>query len=207
MREKVKARILSVLLTEKQPLSKYKVGKLAGASFGWTHEFLAKLEQQGLVRKTKVVSPEKLIEYWLSFSKKAKYREYMLQKPMDILKGATPEYVITTYYAENLVQKHLFLSRLDIYVHEKDMEAWHAKAMSKGLYGKGNVRLLISSGQMFRGQKVKGYSIVSLPQLIVDLKMEGGPAEEAAELLLKRLKAFISPRSIRQSRTRSRGGS
>ena len=57
MREKIKARILSVLLTEKQPLSKYKVAKLTGASFGWTHEFLAKLEQQGLVRKTKVVSP------------------------------------------------------------------------------------------------------------------------------------------------------
>ncbi len=187
VKEKVKARILSVLLTEKQPLSKYRLAKLAGASFGWTHEFLAKLEKQGIVRKTKVVLPEKLIDYWLSFSKKTKHREYMLQKPLDILKWNAPEYAITTYYAENLVQKHLFPSRLDIYVHEKDFEAWHAKAMSKGLYGKGNVRLLVSNGQMFRTQKVKGYAAVSLPQLIVDLKLEGGPAKEAAELLLKRL--------------------
>lgn len=188
VKEKVKARILSVLLTEKQPLSKYRLAKLAGASFSWTHEFLAKLEKQGIVRKAKVVHPERLIDYWLSFSKKAKHRDYMLQKPLGLLKGEVPEYAITTYYAENLVQKHLFPSRLDIYVQEKDIGAWHARAMDKGLYGKGNVRLLISNGQLFRAQKVKGYSIVSLPQLIVDLKLEGGPAEETAQMLMGRLK-------------------
>lgn len=187
MKEKVKARILSVLLTEKQPLSKYRLAKLAGASFGWTHEFLAKLEKQKLVKKTRVMDAEGLIKYWFSFSKRLKYREYMLQKPLDILKSDMLEYAITTYYAENLVQKHLFPSRLDIYVHEKDAEKWHARAIGKGLYGKGNVRLLINNGQMFKAQKVKDYSIVSLPQLIIDLKMEGGPAEEAAQMLIKRL--------------------
>lgn len=187
MKEKVKARILSVLLTEKRPLSKYRVAKLANASFSWTHEFLTKLEKQNLVRNTSVVNAEKLIEYWLSFSERPKYREYMMQKPLELVKGAA-EYAITTYYAENLVQKHLFPTRLDIYVNQKELESWHAKAMKNGLYGKGNVRLLIDNGQMFRTQKVRGYTVVSTPQLIVDLKMEGGPAEEAAQLLLKRLK-------------------
>lgn len=187
MKENVKARILSVLLTEKQPLSKYRLAKLASASFSWAHEFLAKLEKQKLVKKTRVIDAEGLIEYWFSFSKRPKRREYMLQKPLDILKGETPEYAVTTYYAENLIQKHLFPSRLDIYLHDEDMEKWHAKAISKGLYGKGNVRLLINNGQMFKAQKVKDYNIVSLPQLIIDLKMEGGPAEEAAQMLIKRL--------------------
>lgn len=187
MKESVKARLLSVLLTEKQPLSKYRLAKLASASFSWTHEFLAKLEKRKLVKKTIVIDAEGLIKYWLSFSKRPKHREYMLQKPLDLLKGEIPEYAITTYYAENLVQKHLFPSRLDIYVRDEDLEKWHAKAMGKGLYGKGNIRLLISNGQMFKAQKVKDYSIVSLPQLIIDLKMEGGPAEEAAQMLIKRL--------------------
>lgn len=188
MKKNVKARILSVLLTEKQPLSKYRLAKLASASFSWTHEFLAKLEKQKLVKKTRVTDAEGMIKYWFSFSKRSKYREYMLQKPLDILKSDMLEYAITTYYAENLVQKHLFPSRLDIYVHEKDAEKWHAKAMIRGLYGKGNIRLLISNGQMFKAQKVKGYTIVSLPQLIIDLKVEGGPAEEAAQMLMRRLR-------------------
>jgi DNA-binding Lrp family transcriptional regulator len=188
MKEKIKARILSVLLTERQPLSMYRLAKLAGASFSWTHEFLGKLEQLGMVKQTKVKKPEKLIGYWLSFSKKPKYREYMLQKPLDILKDMRLEYAITTYYAENLMQKYLFPSRLDIYVKEGDMQKWHTLVMRKGLYGKGNVRLLVSNGQMFRAQKIKGLTVVSIPQLIVDLKIEGGPCEEAAQMLMKRLK-------------------
>lgn len=188
MKEKVKARILVVLLTEKRLPSKYRLAKLAGASFSWTHEFLGKLEKRGLLRKTKVQNPEKLIDYWLSFSKKPKYREYMLQKPLSIFKDTKLDYAISTYYAENMVQRYLFPSRLDVYIKEEDMQKWHEFIMKKGLYGKGNVRLLISNGQMFRAQKIKSLKIVSLPQLIIDLKMEGGPCEEAAQMLIKRLK-------------------
>jgi hypothetical protein len=188
MKEKAKARILAVLLTERQPLSKYRLAKLASASYSWTHEFLAKLERLGLVKKTMVLHPEKLIDYWLSFSKKPKYRDYMLQKPLGILEGAMLTHAITTYYGENMVQHYLFPSRLDIYIKEEDVQKWHARAMKKGLYGKGNVRLLISSGQIFRAQKINRHSVVNLAQLIVDLKKEGGPCEEAAQLLMKRLK-------------------
>lgn len=192
MQDKVKERIIRVLLTEKQPLSKYKVAKLAHASFGWTHEFLSNLEKLKLIDKTKVTNPKGLIDYWLSFHKKPKCREYMIQKPLDTLKKIRLDYAITTYYAENLIQHFLFPSRLDIYIKKEDLEEWHKILTSKGLYGKGNVRLLINgSGPMFNSQKIQGLKIVSLPQLILDLKIESGPCEEAAEILIKRLKENV----------------
>lgn len=192
MREKVKERIIRVLLNEKQPLSKYKVAKLAHASFGWAHEFLNNLEKLELIDKTKLVNPEGLIDYWLSFHKKPKYREYMIQKPLEILKKIKLDYAITTYYAENLIQHFLFPSRLDIYIKKEDLEEWHKILINKGLYGKGNVRILINgSGPMLNSQKIKGLKIVSLPQLILDLKIESGPCGEAAEMLIEKLKKNV----------------
>jgi len=192
MQDKVKERIIRVLLTERQPLSKYKVAKLANASFGWTHEFLSQLEKLKLVDKTKVTNTKGLIGYWLSFHKKPKYREYMVQKPLDALKKTKLDYAITTYYAENIVQHFLFPSRLDIYIKKEDLEEWHKALMKEGLYGKGNVRLLINgAGPMYNSQKIQGLKIVSLPQLILDLKAESGPCEEAAEMLIKKLKENV----------------
>jgi hypothetical protein len=40
---------------------------------------------------------------------------------------------------------------------------------------------------MYGKRIIDGLPIVSIPQLIVDLAKEGGPCQEAAELLMKRL--------------------
>ena len=96
---------------------------------------------------------------------------------------------LTTYQAENLVQQYLFPSRLDVYIKEENLEKWHKIMTKEGLYGKGNVRLIISDEHIIYGKrKINNLFIVSIPQLIIDLLTEGGPCEEAGEMLLKKLK-------------------
>lgn len=54
-----------------------------------------------------------------------------------------------------------------------------------GLVGKGNVRTLVDDEHVFyNAHTVKNINVVSTPQLILDLLIEGGPSAEAAEMLL-----------------------
>ena len=150
--------------------------------------FLRELENKKLVKGTKVLDPTGLIKYWLTIHKKPKrYREYMIKEPLKLL-NTRLDYAITTYYAENLVQRHLFPSRMDIYAKERDITKWHSLFMKKGLYGKGNVRLIVTDEHIMYGRRnIKKKFVVTLPQLIVDLYTEGGPAAEAADMLLAQL--------------------
>lgn len=187
-------RILRVLLTESKPLSKNELSKKANCTRQWIILFLRQLEKKGFVKETKVIDKVKLLNYWLSIYKNPKkYREYMIQKPLEILKNIKLDYTITTYYAENVLQRFLFPSRLDIYIKEEDLEKWHKMLTSKGLYGKGNFRIIMTDQHvMYNKKEINKLFVVCLPQLILDLKLEGGPCEEAAEMLLQKLKKDVS---------------
>ena len=186
--------ITRVLLTEQKPLSKNQLSKKAQCTRQWVILFLRELEKKKLMKETKVLDPKGLIHHWLTFHQKLKkYREYMIKDPLKLLKKVKLEYALTTYQAENLIQHHLFPSRTDIYIKEEDSPKWHSLLMKEGLYGKGNVRLIVAEEQIMYGKrKINGFSIISLPQLIIDLFTEGGPAAEAAEMLFPRLKKHVS---------------
>ena len=194
MRSLKRERILRVLLTEDKPLSKNELSKKAQCTRQWVILFLRELEKKKLVKETKVLDPKGLINSWLTFHKKPqKYREYMIKDPLKLLKKVKLEYALTTYQAENLIQHHLFPSRTDIYIKEEDLLKWHSLLMKEGLYGKGNVRIIAAEEQIMYGKrKINGFSVISLPQLIIDLFTEGGPAAEAAEMLFPRLKKHVS---------------
>ena len=115
------------------------------------------------------------------------YREYNIQDPLELLKTTPLKYALTTYYAESLTQHYLFPSRVDIYVQEQDLEAWHTLLTKNGLVGKGNTRILLDDEHVFyANQKKTDYRIVSTPQLILDLLREQGVAIEAAHMLMKK---------------------
>jgi len=190
MRGLKRERILRVLLTETKPLSKNELSKKAQCTRQWVILFLRELEKKKLVKETKVLNPAGLIRYWLTFHKKLKkYREYMIKEPLKFLKRIKLDYVLTTYQAENLLQHYLFPSRTDIYIKEEDLQKWHSLLTKDGLYGRGNVRIIIAEEYIMYGKrKLNGLFVASLPQIIIDLFAEGGPAVEAAEMLLKKLK-------------------
>ena len=140
------------------------------------------------------MAPKELFKYWLEIHKRPrKFREYMIKEPLKFLKKSKQEYALTTYQAENLVHRHLFPSRIDIYIKEEDLQKWHSLLIKEGLYGKGNFRIIPAEKHVSYGKrKINGFFVVSLPQLILDLFIEGGPAKEAAEMLLLRLKEDVS---------------
>ena len=194
MRGLKRERIIRVLLAESKSLSKNELSKRANCTRQWIILFLRELEKNKLVKETKVVNPAGLIKFWLTIHKKPKkYREYMIKAPLKLLKKIKLDYALTTYQAENIVQHHLFPSRIDIYIKEEDFQTWHSLLMKEGLYGKGNVRTIVTEEHIFYGKrKLNGLSVVSLPQIIIDLFAEGGPAAEAAQMLLAQLRKHVS---------------
>lgn len=189
MRGKVRDRILRVLVNNPSgDMSKYEIARQAGATYPWVREFFLKLEEMGLVKGTRVLDYPVLLRYWQSVNIKYKYREYMVKEPLKLLKNNKLPYALTTYQAENLIQNYLFPSRVDIYITEEDWKQWHDMISKKGLVGKGNLRLLLAEEHVFyKSFEKDGLIIVSVPQLIVDLMIEGSVCIEAAELLIQKV--------------------
>jgi len=188
MKGKKRERILRILLNYPDgSLSIYRIAKEANCSHVWVIEFLRKLELKKLVKNTKVIDVEGLFSYWIEINPHPSFREYNVQNPLEVLSSTNLDYALTTYYAETLTQNYLFPSRVDIYVQEYELQAWHELLTATGLVGKGNFRLLIDDSHVFYANiKKKGYSIVSTPQLIFDLLREQGVAVEAAHMLIER---------------------
>jgi len=184
----VRERIIRILLNNPGGgLTKYRVAKLADAAYSWVHEFLKDLENDGIVEKTRVADYGGLASLWRGFRTVPDRKEYMVQSPLGLLRSAGLRYALTTYAAENLVQGHLFPSRIDFYIDPDDKARWHAILSREGLVGKGNTRILIGDAHVFYNMSEReGLRTVSVPQLVVDLLGEGGPCVEAAEMLIEK---------------------
>lgn len=199
-RGQVKERIIRVLLNSQtdrpneKRLTKYMITKLAKANISWVIEFLRSLEKQGLVEGTKVKDYRGLVKMWKDVRVEPEVREYMVRDILDLLKKTDMKYALTTYAAENLVQKYLFPSRTDFYIRADDLSKWHSLLAGNGLVGKGNVKVLIADEHVFYNSSVRdGLTVVSMPQLIVDLMTEGTVGGEAADMLLeKEMKDSVS---------------
>lgn len=184
----IRERVLRILLNNPSgDLTKYRLAKMVDGAYSWVHDFLKELENKGLIKKTKVVNYTKLVFLWRGFQVVPEKRDYMVRNPIEILRFAKLKYALTTYQAENLVQKYLFPSRIDFYIDPKDKEKWHKILIEDGLVGRGNTRILIGDIHVFYNSSEKeGLKIVSPPQLVVDLLQEGGPCHEAAEMLMEK---------------------
>jgi len=189
MRGDKRERILRVLLNNKKTLSKNELSKIARCSRQWVIKFLKELQLKKLTKGTAVINKKNLVKYWISISKKQEnFKSYMVKEPLKLLESTKLDYALTTYQAENIVQHYLFPSRIDLYVQKKDIDKWHSLMTNNGLYGKGNVRVIVADEHIMYGKrKIKNLSVVSIPQLIIDLTKEGGPCQEAAEMLMEKL--------------------
>ncbi len=189
MRGKVRDRILRFITNNPDgDMSKYEISRQTCATYPWVRKFLLNLEEMGLIKSTKVLDYPALLRYWQSVIIKRKYREYMVKEPLKLLKKSKLPYALTTYQGENLIQNYLFPSRTDVYINEDNWKQWHDMISKKGLVGKGNLRLILADEHVFyKAFEKDGLKIVSMPQLIIDLMIEGGVCVEAAELLVKKV--------------------
>src|SRR3989338_4113943 len=181
-------RIMRALLSKPDgTLTKYGIAKMAGCSAPWVIEFLKKIERLNLVKGTKVLDRENLISHYLMIIPKMKQIEGFVKDPKGFFRESGLPYALTTYAAENYTSHHLFLTRYDAYILEKDAQTWKSLILERGLYGKGNIRLMVAYDEAILAEavKIKGVSIVSTPLLLIDLKREGGVAIEGYNLLVK----------------------
>jgi DNA-binding Lrp family transcriptional regulator len=179
-------RIIRILLDNPDgSLTKYKISKKAECSAPWVIEFLRNLEEKKIVKGTKVLDIDRLVDFYIQTMSKLKYIDFFVKNPIDFLKRIRLNYALTTYAAENYFTRQLFLTRYDIYVQEKDFKEWKSIIMKKGLIGKGNFRLIIAYDKKIfdESAKIKGMNIVSVPLLLIDLKHEGGVCMESYSLL------------------------
>jgi len=181
-----KERILRVLLNHPDgALSKYRIAKEVDASEPWVLEYTGTLEEEGLIEDTTVLRPRKLYEEWHDIRVSPNQISVSLQQPMDLLQETDLDYALTTYQAEHLVQGFLFPSTTDFYIRPAQAEEWTEIIENSGLLGGGNTRIRVTDDHVFYETAQRdGHTVVSTPQLIVDLLVEGGPCAEAAEKLI-----------------------
>jgi len=181
-----KERILRVLLNQPDgALTKYRIAKEVDASGPWVREYTGRLEEAGLIENTSVLQPRKLYEEWQDIRVSPNQLSISLQQPMDLLQETNLEYALTTYQAENLIQGFLFPSTTDFYIRPGQTEEWTQIIEDKGLLGGGNTRVRVTDDHVFYETARRDvHTVVSTPQLIVDLLVEGGPCAEAAEKLI-----------------------
>jgi len=181
-------RILRVLLSEPDGnLTKYRLAKLSETSKSWVIDYLRKLEGEKLVKDTKVLDGEALLDHWFSISQKPRYFDFFVQSPKDFLRKVNMDYALTTYLAENMLNHYLFPSRTDLYIREEDLLLWKDQISENGLVGKGNLRLLIyDEHTMYNKKKINGLWVASMPQVLIDLRREGGVCKEAYDMMVEK---------------------
>jgi hypothetical protein len=183
-----KERLHRVLLNHATgELSRYAVANQADVSMSWAYEYLDRLADEGLVEETTVLDPPALYDRWLETRIEPNVVRVSLQQPLDRIRETDHDYALTTAEAEQVHQGFLFVSSIALYVQEADIEAWLDLVAEKGFVGGGNTELRATDEHVFyNAQTVTDVPTVSIPQLIVDLLAEEGPAVEAANRLMDR---------------------
>ena len=182
-----KERLHRVLLNHAAgELSRYAVANEADVSTSWAYDYLDQLEDDGLIEDTTVIDPTALYDRWLETRIAPNSVRVSLQQPLETVREAGLDYALTTDEAEQVHQGFLFASTTTLYVREEDINDWLSVIEQKGFVGGGNTELRATDEHVFYNtQTVDEVTTVSIPQLIVDLLDEDGPAVEAANRLLK----------------------
>ena len=183
-----KERLHRVLLNHpRSERSRYEIAKEADVSSSWAYEYFDQLADGGIVEDGTVLDPPGLYERWLETRVEPNTVQVSLQQPLDRIRDAGLDYALTTDEAEQVHQGFLFPSTTALYVREADIEEWLDLVEEEGFVGGGNTELRATDEHVFyNAQTVDGVTTVSIPQLIVDLLDDDGPAAEAADRLMTR---------------------
>lgn len=164
--------------------------------YSTAHKILKQLQIDGYLQGTKITEYEKLIHAWKTWQIKPIRDQYFLKNPFRILEKTKLNYAMTTYIAENLIQKYLFPSKIQFYINPADRIEWRNLILADdGFVGRGNVTLLFGDEHAFyHSFLIDSMKLVSIPQLILDLLNEGASCTEAANMLMLRVRDSAIPK-------------
>lgn len=179
--------------------SLYELAKRSQASFAWVHEVTTGLADRGWLDSgddLRVLDAPAIFQWWRQNTTRPTIKGFHVQGPAGTIGALAPQagvpYAITTYYAENQLQGHLFPRRMDAYIRKEDLGAMREALLASGAQlGGTNFRLwmrddalLLEAVELGAGAARLCYAPVA--QVILDLMIEGGSAGEAAEMLVER---------------------
>lgn len=183
-----KERLHRVLLNHPDgELSRYEIAQRADVSNGWAYDYINQLASKGFVHEATVQDPEDLYHHWLDTRIEPNTVQASFQQPLTRISEVDLDYALTTDEAEQVHQGFLFSTSTDLYVKGADISTWLDIIEETGLIGGGNTEFRATDEHVFyNAQTTDDVTTVSIPQLIVDLLDEGGPAVEAANRLMMR---------------------
>lgn len=189
--------------------TRYELSARAGAAHNWVYSTLAPLQLKHWVSVTPddglhVLDAPAIYAWWKEVRTKPTVNGLQVADPRGaaqaLLRKGFP-IAITTYYAENAYQGHLFPRRLDAYVRSKDIQAARRFLVEEldAKIGGVNFRLLTGDDPLLDEtirieREAEQLAYASLPQVIVDLMTEGGSCGEAAEMLIQKAYPHAQPR-------------
>lgn len=181
-----KERLHRVLLNHPDgELSRYEITQRADVSNGWAYEYIKQLDSKGFVHEATVQDPEGLYHHWLDTRIEPNTVQVSFQQPLTRIREADLDYALTTDEAEQVHQGFLFSTSTDLYVKGDDIPTWLDIIEETGLIGGGNTEFRATDEHVFyNAQTIDDVTTVSIPQLIIDLLSEDGPAVEAANRLM-----------------------
>lgn len=166
--------------------TRYEIAKEADVSSSWAYEYIEQLAKEGIVEDTTLRNPRALYQRWRETRVEPNAIQVSLQRPLDRIRETGLDHALTTDEAEQVHQGFLFPSTTALYVREADIDEWLDMIGEKGFVGGGNTELRATDEHVFYNvQTVDDATTVSIPQLIVDLLDEDGPAVEAAKRLIE----------------------
>jgi hypothetical protein len=169
--------------------TRYAIAKACGASQPFGVKVVRQLEKMGFVKGTRVTDMAGLARHGAGIMPRPLLvAEFYVTDPVDFIQKNAKRYALTTYFAENQVNHHLFPTRCDAYVVGSTLDNMKKAVLKEGLIGSGNTRLIVpvDEGIIDEAQEIRGVRVVSLGQLMLDLVREGGVAMEAFEMMVRR---------------------
>lgn len=179
--------------------SLYQLAARSGASFPWVHEVVTELVNRGWVQtggRIEVTDPVAIFGWWRENRTEPKVHGFHVADPLttaaELFRERKIPHAITTYYAENAYQGHLFPRRFDAYVRDEDLARARAAVIELGgQLGGTNFRLWTGDDEVleeavFIGEGPTQLRYAPVSQVILDLITESGSAREAADLLIQR---------------------
>lgn len=183
-----------------EPLaSLYALSKRTDVAVSWVQKVCHELEDSGFIEledQIRVTDAWGLIDWWSDHRTQPERHGLHLQDPAEAIGHLVHEdeipLAVTSYYAENAYQAHLFPRQMEAYVREADYpDARAALVEQGGKLGGANLRLLTGDDAIVDeavpiGEGKATIPYAPAPQVILDLISIGGSAREAADMLIAR---------------------
>lgn len=194
------ARGVALPETYQEPLpSLYELSKRTDVAVSWVHKVCNELESFGFIElgeRIRVRDAWGLLDWWSDLRTQPVRHGMHLQDPASAIAHLVNEEAIplavTSYYAENAYQGHLFPRRMEAYIREEDYPNARAALVDQGgMLGGANLRLLTGDDDIIEeavsiGEGEARLTYAPVPQVILDLISVGGSAREAADMLIER---------------------